>query len=98
MAEISERLFEVLKSAVVEGDPVIIEALGETVAMGSLPWFVEEFEQALRAGAFTPQWWGKNFYNSTWTDEEADEMDEDLRNIWNAVAPGRPYPLDSPSS
>ncbi len=98
MPEISERLFNTLKNYINEGDYFLIEKLGETVAMGSLPWFVEEFEQALRAGAFTPQWWGKHFYNDEWTDEEADELDEDLRNIWNAVAPGRPYPLDSPSS
>jgi len=95
MTAISERLAEALSTYGHEGDPLLIQDLGEDVRSGALSWFPEEFERALRAGAFTPQWWGEHLYNDEWTDEEADELDEDLRTIWNAIAPDRPYPLDS---
>ncbi len=95
MEKPSDRIAEVLLDYFLEGDPEGARLLGENIREGGFPWLPEEFERTLRAGAFTPQWWGKHFYNDEWTDEEADELDEDLRTIWNAIAPDRPYPLDS---
>mgnify|MGYP001213163221 CR=1 FL=1 len=92
---VSERLQETLTDYLLEGDPVGIEDLGRVVRRGDKPWFVTEFEAALQAGAFTPQWWGTTLYHDEWTDEDADELDRDLRLVWTAIAPDRPYPLDT---
>ncbi|GLZ77945.1 hypothetical protein Afil01_27520 [Actinorhabdospora filicis] len=58
-----------------------------------MSWFPEEFEEALRAGAFTPRTWGI-CYNGGLDDDQADIVDMDLRDFWLAIHPDRPYPLD----
>jgi hypothetical protein len=95
MADVPERMQEILKDYVLEGDPDGIETLGRDVQLPSLAWFPDEFERLLRAGGPSPQWWGKKLYYDDWTDGEANLLDRDLRLIWAAVAPGRPYPLDA---
>ena len=96
-AEISDRMRDTLRSYADEGDPQGIEDLGNVVVRGNKPWFVEEFEADLKAGLFTLEFWGNWLYNDDWTPEEDDWLQRDLRGIWAAVAPGRPYPLDTAS-
>jgi hypothetical protein len=96
--EISDRMHEALQTYVDEGDPQGIEDLGRVVADGNKPWFVEEFEADLKAGLFTREFWGTLLYNDEWTPEEEDWLQRDLRGIWAAVAPGRPFPLDTGSN
>lgn len=96
-AGISEDLKESLQDYVNQGDSIGIARLGNAIREGSEEWFLVEFEAALRSGAFTPQWWGRVLYNDDWTDEETNWLDRDLREIWEAIAPGRPYPLDESS-
>ncbi|WP_203656917.1 hypothetical protein [Actinocatenispora rupis] len=94
--QISPRIRTTLQDYALEGDPAGIARLGTVVAAGNKPWFADEFAQTLRAGLFTAQWWGTTLYDDDWTEAQADDLDEDLREIWGAVAPGRAYPLDAP--
>jgi hypothetical protein len=98
MADVPERIRYILKDYVLEGDPQGIKTLGRDVHLPSLAWFPEEFERLLRAGGPSPQWWGKKLYYDEWTDDQINRLDRDLRLIWTAVVPDRPYPLDAASS
>jgi hypothetical protein len=96
--EISDRMRATLRTYVDEGDPRGMHDLGREVAEGINPWFAEEFEADLKAGLFTVEFWGSWLYNDDWTPEEDDWLQRDLRGIWAAIAPGRPYPLDAADS
>ena len=95
MAEVPEQVRQVLLTYAREGDPAGIDDLAHDASKPALAWFPAEFERLLRAGGPSIQWWGKNLYSDDWTDEEAVDLDRDLRAIWTAVAAGRPYPLDA---
>lgn len=62
---VSTRPQDTLDTYAHEGDLTTIGNLGKDVQLPALHWFVAEFEAALRAGAFTPQWWGAVLYSST---------------------------------
>jgi hypothetical protein len=95
MADVPERVEQVLTNYIVQGDQRGIEALAHDVRQPNLRWFPAEFERLLRAGGPSVQWWGTKLYRDDWTDDEADLLDRDLRLIWTAIAPGRPYPLNA---
>lgn len=93
---ISDRLSRAIRGACLGMSGVGIEALGKQVREGTSPWFVDEFSEAIRSGKFTPEGFGR-LVGFDWDDEDADQLDESLREIWDAVAPGKPYPGDQPS-
>lgn len=95
-ADPDPRLRKVLRDYVYQGDPSGLPVLRRDLAAGGSPWLPEVFERALHMGALTPQWWGTNVYDDEWDDDDRPELDEDLRAVWAAVAPGRAYPLDAP--
>lgn len=92
MTDVPDRVRQILLDYADEGDPTSIALLGQDVRKPALTWFPAEFERLLRAGAFTTGWWGRVLYRDDWTDEETPELHRDLREIWTAVAPGKPYP------
>lgn len=98
MAEVPDQVRQVLLTYAREGDPAGIDDLAQDAGKPALAWFPAEFERLLRAGGPSIQWWGKTLYSDDWTDEEAPDLDRDLRAIWAAVAPAKPYPLTAPSS
>jgi hypothetical protein len=51
-----------------------------------LAWFQAKFERLLRAGAFTPAWWGRALYRDDWTTKQTTELNRDLHKIWTAIA------------
>jgi hypothetical protein len=89
VAELTERLRTVLGTYCTEMSGV--EALGADVAQGVHPWFVEEFAAALRSGAITAAVWS-DVTHIDYDDEQGDLLVEDLREVWEAVAPGEPFP------
>jgi hypothetical protein len=98
MVDVPERVEQVLRTYIIQGDRQGIDALAHDVRQPNLAWFPDEFERLLRAGGPSVQWWGSKLYRDDWTDDEADLLERDLRAIWTAVAPGRPYPLDASSN
>lgn len=68
-----------------------IDILGMEVRDGVSPWLVDEFADAIRRDVFTPENFGK-LVGFEWDEEDADQLDESLHQIWEAVAPDQPYP------
>lgn len=97
MAEVSERVAQVLEDYFDMGDFTGLDALAEDVRKPALAWFPDEFAQLLAAGGPSPQWWGRVLFRDGWTDAQAGQLDRDLRAIWNAVAPGKPFPRPAAS-
>lgn len=95
MGILSERLSEAIQTYCLEMDDQGLDDLGKDVRSGALAWFPDEFADAIRAGAFTPQIWEK-FVDVSVDDKET--LDEYLRLTWANAAPDRPYPLDEASS
>lgn len=92
-SELSDRLKETLTTINIDGD-IITDQLAQAVQVPSMAWFPGEFEEALRAGAFTTESWGI-CYNGGLDEDQDDIVDRDLRLIWETIHPGRPYPLDA---
>ena len=88
--QLSERLKNVIRGYNLDGE-VVEDALAQAVTK-SLTWFPAEFEEALRAGAFTPETWGICYGGLH--EDDTDVVDRDLRQFWSAIFPDRPYPLD----
>jgi len=88
VAELSERLREVLGTYCVEMSG--LRALGSDVARGVHPWFVQEFAAALRSGTVTTAVWSE-LTHVDYGEDEWDFLAEDLREVWEAVAPGEPF-------
>lgn len=93
MVEVPERVQEILEDHI-EAGPRGLANLAGDVRHPTLAWFPAEFERLLRAGAFTPQWWGRALYRDEWTTEQAPELDRDLHEIWTSIVPDKPYPQD----
>jgi hypothetical protein len=93
MSEMSEQLRDTLVAYCLYMEPGSLEDLTADIEQGGLAWFPQEFSQALVAGIFTPDLWGR--LTQTGLDEDdQDQLDADLRAVWAHAAPGRPFPLD----
>ncbi|GLZ78556.1 hypothetical protein Afil01_33630 [Actinorhabdospora filicis] len=93
MYELSDRLKKVLETYNIDGD-VGVDDLAHDAALPSKAWLGTEFEEALRAGAFTTETWGDVCYNGGLDEDQAYIVDRDLRLFWQAINPDRPYPPD----
>lgn len=91
--DISERLTRAIEGGCGEMSGIGIQALAREVQLGISPWFVDEFADAIRRDVFTPENFGK-LVGFDWDDEDTDQLDLSLHRIWEAVAPGQPYPGD----
>jgi hypothetical protein len=69
VVEVPERVQELLEDYVEAGSRGIANLAGD-VRQPALVWFPAEFERLLRAGAFTPQWWGRALYRDEWTEKQ----------------------------
>ena len=88
-----EQLAEILETFGHHVEPDLVEKLAASIRLGGIPWFLDEFAEAIRSGTFTPHIWG--VLTQTGLDnDDFEEMDKDLRYIWSKVAPDRPYPGD----
>jgi len=91
----NERLRNTIETYCLGMDDQGLDDLGKDVRTGALAWFPDEFADAIRAGAVTPQIWEK-FVDVSVDDKET--LDEYLRLTWANAAPDRLYPLDETSS
>lgn len=87
----SVRLAYTLKQLVDNGDPFQLERAARA---GIVPHVPPLLERALREGWFTPEIWAWIGYR--WGTDPAtvttEVLDRDLRRVWSAVFPDRPYP------
>jgi hypothetical protein len=92
---LSERLQRTLRAYCNQMDLSGIDDLRTVVSNGTHAWFPDEFRAAIVGGEITPALWEQL------TDSPVDEEDEpellyrDLREVWAAVTPGEPFPLDT---
>jgi hypothetical protein len=91
---LSERMKQALGAYCNEMDYEGIAALGKGVADGRMAWFRDEFRTALLDGDFTPAIWEDLTGSAVDYPEEPELLDKDLREVWTAIAPGEPFPLD----
>jgi hypothetical protein len=89
--ELSDRLRHTLRTYCLEMDDALVEDLGSDVRSGALDWFPAEFEDAIASEKFTPHNWGEATLVAI-DDDDLDQLDEYLRQVWSQVAPGRPFP------
>ncbi len=70
-----------------------VDALGTVIRDGVHPWFIGEFADAICAGAFTVPTWN-DLIDVDYDNDEygASLRDEDLHEVWDAVASTQPYP------
>jgi hypothetical protein len=59
VAELSERLQKHIARGFFEVGGSAVRAIAADVRSGALPWFVDEFAEAIRNGALTPSRWGE---------------------------------------
>jgi hypothetical protein len=93
MAVLSERLRKSIEAYCALMDGQGLDDLARVIESGSASWFPEEFSDALRAGAITPQEWEK-LTDVAMDDDDHELLDEYLRAVWSTASPGRAYPLD----
>jgi len=91
MGELSEQLRDTLVAYCLYMEPDSLKDLTTDVEHGGLAWFPAEFSQALIAGVFTPDLWGRLTQTGLDRDDQ-DQLDADLRAVWSHAAPGQPYP------
>ena len=91
--QLSDRMKKLIEAYDIDGDVAVTE-LQHAAKLPAYAWLPEEFEQAVRAGAFTPETWGI-CYNDGLDPEDTDLVDHDVRLFWQAIHPDKPYPHDA---
>ena len=81
----SGRLKSALLTYAFQGNREGIGALGRTLARGALPWFADEFTEAVAEGMFTPLWWGSLLYPGG-LDDDTGRSDADVAAIRQVTA------------
>ena len=92
MSSLSPRLARTIEAYCAEMDPGGMAHLATVVQRGSAAWFPDEFRAAIFSGELTPRLWEK-LTNVSVDDDEV--LEEYLRDVWSAVAPGTPFPISS---
>lgn len=90
---LSDRLQDAIEGGCHHVDALLIESLAKSLRNGAMPWFVDEFADAIGSSALTPHVWGV-LTQTDLDDDDYAETDKDLRFVWSQVAPDRPFPTD----
>lgn len=96
MNHISEQLRDVISRYNPALGGPLLAGLSKDVQSGKYPTLEADLSTAIREGAFSPPQFGE-LVHMDWDDEDSDQLDATLRDLWDAVAPGKPYPGDQPS-